>query len=99
MELSGPVMVAGAGGFIGGALVAELRRRGVLGLRTVDSKPLDQWAQCFGDVENVRSDLSKEESCVRAVAGDIQYVFNLAADMGGMGFIERNSSMHAFRPD
>ncbi len=93
MTLSGPVLVTGAGGFIGGAVVAELRRRKVPDIRAVDSKPTAQWAQLFADVENLQLDLSREDACVAALRGGISGVFNLAADMGGMGFIENNKAL------
>ncbi len=88
---SGVVVVAGAGGFIGGHLVADLRAKGHQ-VRAVDIKPLDQWYQCFEDVENMVGDLQLKESCNRACAG-ADIVYQLAADMGGMGFIEQNKSL------
>jgi nucleoside-diphosphate-sugar epimerase len=81
------VVVTGAGGFIGGHLVAELRRRGHQHVRAVDLKGLDDWYQRFDDVENLRLDLRDLAACHEAARG-ARYVFNLAADMGGMGFIE-----------
>ncbi len=86
------VVVAGAGGFIGGALVADFRRRGLARIRAVDIKPLNEWYQSFPDVENLVLDLNLRESCERAVAGASQ-VFTLAANMGGMGFIESNKAL------
>lgn len=85
-------VVTGAGGFIGGHLVAELRRRGHRRLRAVDIKPLDQWFQRFGDVDNQVLDLRTKEAC-EAATRDARYVFNLASDMGGMGFIELNKAL------
>jgi nucleoside-diphosphate-sugar epimerase len=81
------VVVTGGGGFIGGHLVAELRRRGHTTLRAVDCKPHGQWYQLFPDVENRVLDLREREACGAATQG-ARYIFNLAADMGGMGFIE-----------
>jgi nucleoside-diphosphate-sugar epimerase len=81
------VLVTGAGGFIGGHLVAELRRRGHTRIRAVDIKPVDQWYQRFADVASQQLDLRELAACHAAVRG-ARYVFNLAADMGGMGFIE-----------
>jgi nucleoside-diphosphate-sugar epimerase len=80
------VVVTGGGGFIGGYLIADLRRRGAR-VRAVDIKPLGEWCQRFPDVENVRLDLREREACRTATRG-ARWVFNLAADMGGMGFIE-----------
>jgi GDP-D-mannose 3',5'-epimerase len=85
-------LVTGAGGFIGGHLVAALRRRGHGRLRAVDIKPLDQWFQRFDDVDNRVLDLRTKEACYLATS-DARYVFNLAADMGGMGFIELNKAL------
>ena len=86
------VVVAGAGGFIGGHLVADLRRQGYLRLRAVDIKPLDQWHQRFDDVENLVLDLREKAACARACR-NARLVYNLAADMGGMGFIELNKAL------
>ena len=85
-------LVTGAGGFIGGHLVAELRRRGHRRLRAVDVKPLERWYQRFDDVDNRVLDLTMKEAC-RLATGEARYVFNLAADMGGMGFIEHNKAL------
>ena len=86
------ISVCGAGGFIGGALVADLRRQGFTRIRAVDMKPLDHWYQRFDDVENMRADLQEKEPC-RQACRDAAVVYNLAADMGGMGFIENNKAL------
>ena len=86
------VTVCGAGGFIGGALIAHLRDRGHTKLRAVDRKPLDLWYQRFDDVENVVADLQEKPAC-EAAARDAHTVYQLAADMGGMGFIENNKAL------
>jgi nucleoside-diphosphate-sugar epimerase len=86
------IVVTGAGGFIGGHLIADLRRQGYRRLRAVDIKPLDDGYQSFDDVENLSLDLSRIEACERACEGARQ-VYNLAADMGGMGFIELNKAL------
>jgi nucleoside-diphosphate-sugar epimerase len=86
------ILVCGAGGFIGGHLVADLRRMGNAEIRAVDHKPLNGWYQRFDDVETLQLDLSRLEDCERAVAGCSE-VYNLAADMGGMGFIELNKAL------
>ena len=82
------IVIAGAGGFIGGSLVRYFHDLGYTRLRAVDKKPLSHWYQRIAGVENICLDLSKSESCVRAVEEAVE-VYNLAADMGGMGFIER----------
>lgn len=84
-------VVAGAGGFIGGHLVAALRSQGFL-VRAVDKKPLGEWYQVFDDVENVVADLSLLPEAQRACDGATE-VYQLAADMGGMGFIELNKAL------
>ncbi len=93
MNLKGEkVAVCGAGGFIGGHLVQYLRANGVEVIRAIDVKPLDEWYQVSGDVENVVADLKDKENCYRA-AKSATAVFQLAADMGGMGFIENNKAL------
>ena len=86
------IVVTGAGGFIGGALVADLRRRGCPLIRAVDIKPSHQWYQRFDDVENLSLDLNLKENCEIAARGAAE-VYNLAANMGGMGFIEKNKAL------
>src|SRR4051794_621448 len=85
------VLVTGAGGFIGGHLVRDLVGRD-LEVRAVDRKPLDDWYQISSEAENVVDDLCDLAACRRAATG-IDTVFNLAADMGGMGFIENNKAL------
>ena len=86
------ISVCGAGGFIGGALIADLRRQGFTRLRAVDLKPKSLWYQRFDDVENLQLDLQGKEACDDACKG-AAVVYNLAADMGGMGFIENNKAL------
>ena len=85
------VVVCGAGGFIGGHLVADLLREGGARVRAVDVKPIDEWFQVFDEADNRVLDLSDLNACRQALEG-ARYVFNLAADMGGMGFIEANKA-------
>jgi len=86
------ILVTGAGGFIGGALLSVLRKRGYRDLRGVDVKPFDHWYQRFDDVENLSLDLNLKENCERATEGAGE-IYNLAANMGGMGFIEANKAL------
>ena len=85
------ILVTGAGGFIGGSLVAAFLRDGYESIRAVDIKPLDQWHQQLPEVDNRCSDLSEKSACYEATEG-MNCVFNLAADMGGMGFIETHKA-------
>jgi len=82
------IVVAGAGGFIAGALVRHFSDQGFTRIRAIDKKPLPVWYQRTPGVECLTLDLSEEANCRRAVEGAVE-VYNLAADMGGMGFIER----------
>jgi GDP-D-mannose 3',5'-epimerase len=86
------IVVAGGGGFIGGHLVADLLNRGYTRVRSIDVKPLDDWYQVFPGVENVVADLKDRDACQAACRGANE-VYNLAADMGGMGFIENNKAL------
>jgi GDP-D-mannose 3',5'-epimerase len=93
MNLKGQkAVVCGAGGFIGGHLVQNLLANGVEVIRAVDVKPLDEWYQTSNDVENLSLDLKDKDSCLKA-AEDANVIFQLAADMGGMGFIENNKAL------
>ena len=82
------IVVTGAGGFIAGALVRYFHEKGFTRLRAVDKKPLPDWYQRVPGVEDFCLDLSHEKNCRRVCQGAAE-VYNLAADMGGMGFIER----------
>ncbi|MEM7452762.1 MAG: NAD-dependent epimerase/dehydratase family protein [Planctomycetota bacterium] len=85
------VLVAGAGGFIGGHLVKRLLDQG-LNVRAVDIKPFEDWYQKLDHAENVVSDLTLKEQCMSASNG-VDEIYNLACDMGGMGFIENNKAL------
>lgn len=89
--MSDLIVVAGAGGFIGGHLVAALRAGGHR-VRALDIKPLDAWYQRFEDVESHAVDLKEKAAAFEACRG-ARYVYQLAADMGGMGFIEHNKAL------
>lgn len=82
------IVITGAGGFIAGALTRYFHDQGFTRIRAVDRKPLPDWYQHVPGVENLCLDLSEKENAIRAVEGAVE-VYNLAADMGGMGFIER----------
>ena len=84
------IVVAGAGGFIGGHLTKALKAMGHQ-VRAVDIKPLTRWYQMTPGVENFVLDLKKKDNCYEALNG-YEEVFNLAADMGGMGFIETHKA-------
>jgi GDP-D-mannose 3', 5'-epimerase len=84
----GLIVVTGAGGFIGGHLVKYFHDKGFKRIRATDKKPFDQWYQRLAGAENLHLDCSSEEACRRVCEGATE-VYNLAADMGGMGFIER----------
>jgi len=85
-------VVCGGGGFIGGHLVKYLISNGVNVVRAVDIKPLADWYQVTNVVENVSLDLQDAGNCLAAAKGATM-VFQLAADMGGMGFIENNKAL------
>src|SRR5437660_9081988 len=91
---SANVLVAGAGGFIGGHLVRRLVDIGVPCVRAVDVKPLDHWCVSVSDLPRVECmvvDLRELSQCHKATHG-CGAIFNLAADMGGMGFIETHKA-------
>jgi nucleoside-diphosphate-sugar epimerase len=93
MSLKGEkAVVCGAGGFIGGHLVKSLLENGIEVVRAVDVKPLDEWYQVTDGVENLSLDLKDQASCHVAAEG-LSLVYQLAADMGGMGFIENNKAL------
>ena len=85
-------VVCGAGGFIGGHLVPYLISQGVQVVRAVDIKPLEEWYQRTPGVENLSLDLKDKNNCLQAAEG-VDLVYQLAADMGGMGFIENNKAL------
>ena len=85
------VLVAGAGGFIGGQLVRDLERQGIA-VRAVDRKPIKDWYFQSSKAENLVLNLKEIEAC-RTSTRAVTQVYNLAADMGGMGFIEHNKAL------
>ena len=82
------IIIAGAGGFIGGSFTRHLVEQGFTNIRAIDKKPIPYWYQQLPGVQNLCLDLSIQENCVKATEGAVE-VYNFAADMGGMGFIER----------
>ena len=82
------IVITGAGGFIAGNLALYFKQRGFTNIRAVDKKPLYEWYLHVPDAQNLSLDVSQERNCQRACEGAVE-VYNLAADMGGMGFIER----------
>jgi nucleoside-diphosphate-sugar epimerase len=93
MDLKGKTaVVCGGGGFIGGHLVKSLLESGAKAVRAVDIKPIEDWYQVVDGVESLCLDLKDKDSCVRASEG-MELVYQLAADMGGMGFIENNKAL------
>lgn len=82
------LVITGAGGFIAGALVRYFHNQGFNRIRAIDKKPIPEWYQHTPGVENLCMDLSEKVNAIEAVKGAVE-VYNLAADMGGMGFIER----------
>src|SRR5487761_1214426 len=85
---SGLIAITGAGGFIGGNLVKYFRDKGFSRIRAADKKPLNEWYLRLPEAENLCLDCSDEEVCKRVCDGATE-VYNLAGEMGGMGFIER----------
>jgi len=85
------ILVTGAGGFIGGHLAGTLVADGHE-VRAVDVKPLEDWYQVHEEAESRVGDVSLLENAREAVDG-VEHVYNLAADMGGMGFIENNRAL------
>jgi GDP-D-mannose 3', 5'-epimerase len=82
------IVITGAGGFIAGNLALYFKKKGFTNIRAVDKKPLCEWYLHVSGVENLCLDVSNEANCHRVCEGAVE-VYNLAADMGGMGFIEK----------
>lgn len=92
------VAVSGGGGFIAGHLIKRLLEEG-FDVVTADIKPLDEWHQVFKGVPSLSSfDLSVTENAESFLDLDVDQVYHLAADMGGMGFISKHEveTVHSF---
>ncbi len=85
------ILITGGGGFIGGWLVRDLLAQGYNRIRSVDIKPVDEWYQIFPEAENMVLDLKDPAACTKSARG-VAHIFSLAADMGGMGFIETHKA-------
>ena len=83
-------LVCGAGGFIGGHLVDSLMKEGHEVI-CADIKPLEYWFQVFDQNKNYSLDLKEYENCLK-VSHEVDYIYNMACNMGGMGFIENNKA-------
>jgi nucleoside-diphosphate-sugar epimerase len=88
LKKDGLIVITGGGGFIGGNLALYFKKKGFTNIRAVDKKPLYEWYLHVPDVHNLCLDVSDEKNCHQVCEGAVE-VYNLAADMGGMGFIER----------
>ena len=91
MDKNKKVLIVGAGGFIGGHLVSKILNNGN-DVVASDIKPKEYWFQDFDTVENYYATDMKDISNCRKVTQDVDYVFNMACNMGGMGFIENNKA-------
>jgi len=83
-------LICGAGGFIGGHLVKKLLCAGHEVI-CADIKPLEYWFQIYEENKNFSLDLKEYENCLKVSKG-VDYVYNMACNMGGMGFIENNKA-------
>jgi GDP-D-mannose 3', 5'-epimerase len=86
------IVIGGGGGFIGGHLADHLKKTPGVKLRVVDIKPISEWYQVHPEAENIQADLKDPSNC-RFACEDACDVYNLACDMGGMGFIENNRAL------
>ena len=83
-------LIVGGGGFIGGHLIKRLLNEGN-NVRAVDIKPFELWFQKFDEVENHSLNMENHDNCLK-MSQDMDYVINLACNMGGIGFIENNKA-------
>jgi nucleoside-diphosphate-sugar epimerase len=85
------ILVCGAGGFIGGHLVSNLIKNGNFEIVCADIKPFEYWFQYFDEVKNFSLDLKEYDNCIK-VTKKVDYIYNMACNMGGMGFITNNKA-------
>jgi nucleoside-diphosphate-sugar epimerase len=85
------VLICGAGGFIGGSLVANLVKENNYNIICADIKPFEYWFQFFDHLDNFSLDLKEYENCLK-VTQKVDRIYNMACNMGGMGFIENNKA-------
>ena len=85
------ILICGAGGFIGGHLASKFIKENQFDLVCADIKPKEYWFQIFDEAENHSLDLKEYENTIK-VTKNIDYIFNFACNMGGMGFIENNKA-------
>ncbi len=85
------ILIVGAGGFIGGHLVNRLLKGGNSIIAT-DIKPKEFWFQDFSEAKNHYAMDMKDIFNCKMVTKNVDFVFNMACNMGGMGFIENNKA-------
>jgi len=85
------ILIAGAGGFIGGHLVKYFVDQGKYEIICADIKPFEYWFQIFDENKNYSLDLKNYDNCIK-VSENVEFIFNMACNMGGMGFIENNKA-------
>ena len=85
------ILICGAGGFIGGHLVSKFIKENEFDIICADIKPKEYWFQIFDEAQNYSLDLKEYENTSKVTKG-VDYIFNFACNMGGMGFIENNKA-------
>ncbi len=85
------ILICGAGGFIGAHFVSRMLSNKNLDIVCADIKPFDDWFQIFSECKNFSFDLKSYDNCLKATEG-VDYIYNFACNMGGMGFIENNKA-------
>ncbi len=85
------ILICGAGGFIGGHLVSHLSKDKNVEIICADIKPKDFWFQIDENLKNYSLDLKDYENTLK-VTDKVDYIYNFACNMGGMGFIENNKA-------